>query len=196
MVVTLVSLLLLSGVGLLLFWRRKKVMEREAEHGDLTPRTFDVTQMSSEGQVLSIASFVDSPVFNSPGSPPSHSTLSSSPSRYAEASPYARKSGGSLSSRPSFNSFPTSSTRRYNKAAEAGVVPRGLHTSGPRPESSIMDSDVASGSHSLGSNQPMTIASPSGTQTDGEIIIQHRDGGGVIRELPPPYADRSIAQEQ
>ena len=26
---------------------------------------------------------------------------------------------------------------------------------------------------------------------EGEVVFQHRDGGGAVRELPPPYLDRS-----
>ena len=38
-----------------------------------------------------------------------------------------------------------------------------------------------------------SLAGSAGAGT--EIVIQHRDGGGapVVRELPPPYADRTQA---
>jgi hypothetical protein len=28
---------------------------------------------------------------------------------------------------------------------------------------------------------------------EDEVVIQHQDGGAVVRELPPPYADRTLA---
>jgi hypothetical protein len=35
------------------------------------------------------------------------------------------------------------------------------------------------------------VVNPNTPLDDADIIYQHRDGGGVVRELPPPYADRN-----
>lgn len=127
-----------------------------------------------------------------------------------------RQSGSSHGNadRPGFAKFPSTSVRR-SKAAEAGYgasrsPDRAYPAYPPGSISSSSNSGDPSGrversasalplsqpprtplhiparSNSLQENGP----DPDGTPRPDEIIFQHRDAG-LVRELPPPYADRS-----
>jgi hypothetical protein len=95
-----------------------------------------------------------------------------------------------------FTSFPTASVRRSAKEIEAG-----LHSS------NSLDSEYLDGSNDVGSSLtiersrsavavtgpsagvPTRSASVGARGSQEEIIFQHQDAG-ILRELPPPYADR------
>ena len=71
---------------------------------------------------------------------------------------------------------------RYNKSREA-LQGR------PQGEAS------SRGGRRAGTLPPPLIGVTLDPDTQPDIIIQHRDGGaGVVHELPPPYADRSLLQ--
>jgi hypothetical protein len=220
-VVTLVVLLLLGAAGIFLFLRRRKVQRTVKE---ITPRQFeaaDPTQTFEEtgGQILSINAFITPASPTQPRSPksPGASTIahSMSPSTSAGPSQFAGRSepnhtvassGMSVRNpgRPAaFSSFPIASVRRSAKEIEAGL-----------PTSNSMDSEY-SGETDV-SSRPLVERSrsavvitgtgpgPSGIRGParsasmgapvGEIIFQHQDAG-IIRELPPPYADRGPREE-
>ncbi|KAK0435473.1 uncharacterized protein EV420DRAFT_1648493 [Desarmillaria tabescens] len=105
----------------------------------------------------------------------------------------------SASVRPGFTNFPQSSIRRPSKTAEGGLTTA-------EPDSSVSESIGSAGGvqrsqsamppSSNGAYDPWPARPASyGTREnvtstgEGELIIQHRDGG-TVRELPPPYADR------
>jgi len=205
-----VLVLLIIGGGIAYYlWRRKRGQLREINMGplDTTPKPF-----IDEGQVLSINSFLDTHSDASPrspktppGAPPglghggqnSLSLTGSEPfdpysMTDSTATSSTRPNSGSSTGRPGFTSFPSTSVRRPGgKAAEAGMnrSPNSdlLSTSGTQTNGS---SSSAPGSTTQ--LAPSTIIQSSDNQ--GEYIIQHRDGGGVVRELPPPYADRISRQ--
>jgi len=104
--------------------------------------------------------------------------------------------------RTGFTNFPaTPAARRSQKALEAGYRPgssnsqsssRGLieRSQSALPSATTTDGrsiryPVRATSLRESSTSPADDALP-----DPEVIYQHRDGG-VVRELPPPYADRS-----
>jgi len=97
-----------------------------------------------------------------------------------------------------FSSFPTASVRRSAKEIEAGLA------TGNSVDSEYYDnSSIDSGSRVIERSQsaavpvpapsarlPARSASMGASAAPGEeIIFQHQDAG-VLRELPPPYADR------
>ncbi|KAJ6589093.1 hypothetical protein B0H19DRAFT_1102891 [Mycena capillaripes] len=140
-------------------------------------------------------------------SAPSASTAPSDRHRFvnvAESDHSVSSTGSGLSvrnpnlDRPAFSRFPTASVRRSAKEIEAGL----------RTSNSI-DSEYLDGTDSQLSLRPpversqsVAAAGPSGSRPPArsasmgasaapgeEIIFQHQDAG-VVRELPPPYADR------
>ncbi|KAK1218439.1 hypothetical protein PQX77_018903 [Marasmius sp. AFHP31] len=190
-----------------LWYRPRRRQPREVDLGaDTTPKPFMEAQ---PGQVLSINSFLtDQPSPGSPkgspgvyraGSMAAHSAYTDTETPY---DPYSqthtdgtiysqRPSSGSSrqdsTRRPGFTNFPT----RRSKAQEAGVS----------VETSEWQNGESSNRSPVNRNPSLQYAEPSGTRTtsvgttnagEPELIIQHRDGGpGRVRELPPPYADRS-----
>ncbi|KAJ6602505.1 hypothetical protein DFH09DRAFT_1470167 [Mycena vulgaris] len=199
-VVVTLLVLLLGGAAVFLYMRRRKTQQKVHE---ITPRQFEAgdapqTFEPNGGQILSINAFI------SPGSPTQpRSTQDSSLRSTAGASPARPKSVASSGmsvrnpDRPAaFTSFPTASVRRSAKEIEAGL-----------PTGNSLHSDYSGDGGSDVSSQPlvsrarsaMPSSGPSGARyparsasvgaPSAEIIFQHEDAG-VVRELPPPYADR------
>lgn len=196
-----VLLVLVGGIGTVVYMRRKK-MRQEVELGpDTTPKPFTEDH---PGQVLSINSFIGGAPAGSPRTPKSPDSYALSSSNYVQAAPFdpygsIRQSGtdgrpgsGSSNGRPGFTSFPSASVRRSNKAIEAGLASAQSLDSPLPPESSTSDSSSRL-PNSATSSRPLrstshTASVPGSAAT--EVVYQHRDGGGIVRELPPPYADR------
>ncbi|KAF9492395.1 hypothetical protein BDN71DRAFT_1473847 [Pleurotus eryngii] len=196
--VGVVALLVLAGTAVW-YWRRKNrkrmALEEAIPHkfqdsnsGQVTPvvayphdlppnpqRSHKSAELSGSSMALMHAQYANTPAFdpyhNESSNGPTHSELSSSGG-----------SGSNLSSRPSFAAFPTTSRRM--KAQEAGIRPTSADSNNHRPTSF----DASPSSPQYQSTTPLLEDHP-------EIIIQHRDGG-VVRELPPPYADRSSTPRQ
>ncbi|KAF4583908.1 hypothetical protein EYR40_002406 [Pleurotus pulmonarius] len=139
------------------------------------PRSHKSAELSGSSVALMHAQYANTPAFD-----PYHSESSSGPT-HSELST-SGGSGSNLSSRPSFAAFPT--TSRRTKAQEAGIRPTSADSNNHRPTSF----DASSSSPQYQSTTPLLEDHP-------EIIIQHRDGG-VVHELPPPYADRSSTPRQ
>lgn len=209
--------LLLAGIFLFVCLRRRRPHPEVDLDPDTRPRQFEETG----GQVLSINSFLPASPGRSTKSPISDFSLSSN--HYASAAPFdpyghdssattdSARQSGSDAGRPSFANFPSVSVRRP-KAAEAGFShdsrhkhnlhhpsSSSLNTSGPSRTIERSASALPISSDPLSPvDLPSRSMSLQGTSTDvplrdGEVIYQHRDAGGVVRELPPPYADRSLA---
>jgi hypothetical protein len=133
-----------------------------------------------------------------------------------ESSSGQQLSAVSSSNTPGFSNTPIP-IRRSQKGLEAGLPSPQSDTSG-RPGSAVSADSRApltmtrsSSAQASGSDQTTPPPSRSNnaawptrsaslqasgvnpdTPLDGaDIIYQHRDGGGVVRELPPPYADRN-----
>ncbi|KAL0573949.1 hypothetical protein V5O48_008018 [Marasmius crinis-equi] len=204
-VVAVVVVLLAAALIWWWFWyrpRRNKPAEIDLG-ADTSVKPYMETQ---PGQVLSINSFLtDQPSPGTPMKSPGYTNMSAHPgSTYTESdAPYdpysqthtdtAGTSQGRPSSagssrqdstrRPGFSNFPV--RRPNSKAAEAGYSNEGM-SNGAGP--------------SVNRNPSLQYAEPSDTRVtsvstvngESEVIIQHRDGGpGRVRELPPPYADRT-----
>ncbi|KAJ7594518.1 hypothetical protein C8J56DRAFT_440084 [Mycena floridula] len=173
--VTFGLLFLILGILATVFFSRKRKAVRDQleakENLDLNAKPFTVYDESTShepGQVLSINSWVSSPT--SPRSPKSpYTTSSSALDSVPRDSQPTSTAGGTDLSRPSSSGSsrarpgfsPFPTTRRGAKALEANI---------PSIDSAVSPSDTGA----------------------TEYIIQHRDAGqAVVRELPPPYADRS-----
>ncbi|KAF9050838.1 hypothetical protein BDZ89DRAFT_1032884 [Hymenopellis radicata] len=209
--------LLLIGGGAFWWWYRRRNNGRKSSL-DFDPDLAPTPYMSAgpSGQVLSINAFLDQP--QQPYSPKSSSngmtpmTMSDATRSSTHFDPYhmvetrtgppstsgrPTSSGSSNSNAGNMANFPLAPLRR-SKAMEAGL--------GTGMSDSTFDS-VASDASSrplmersqsahppagASTEAPWPARSTSMIQTAGEreIIYQHRDGG-VVRELPPPYLDRS-----
>lgn len=103
----------------------------------------------------------------------------------------------SASVRPGFTNFPPSSIRRPSKTTEAGLSaqtdPSVSESTGSvqRSQSAIPSSSTGAATYDPWPARPASYNTRENVTStgDGELIIQHRDGG-IVRELPPPYADR------
>jgi hypothetical protein len=124
-----------------------------------------------------------------------------------------RPNSGSSTGR-GFAQFPTSSIRRPGKAEEAFVSNRpsqnvlrsvrseaALARVNPSPMERSQSAQVL-GNRFSPSSMPPTRRSASLNATAGqsvegerEYIIQHKDGGRLVRELPPPYRERRSRPE-
>ncbi|KAJ8075956.1 hypothetical protein PM082_021588 [Marasmius tenuissimus] len=191
-----------------LWYRPRRRQPKEVDLGaDTTPKPFMEAQ---PGQVLSINSFLtDQPSPGSPkgspgvyraGSMAAHSAYTDTDTPYdpysqthTEGTTYSqRPSSGSSrqesTRRPGFTNFPT----RRSKAQEAGMSGETSEWEGGGESS---NRSPVNRNPSLQHGEPSVTRTTSvGTTNAGEpeLIIQHRDGGpGRVRELPPPYADRS-----
>ncbi|KAJ7475204.1 hypothetical protein B0H11DRAFT_2158629 [Mycena galericulata] len=219
-VTIVVLLLLGGAGTFLYMRRRRTVREitpRQFESGSVDPSPpFEETG----GQILSINAFISPASPTQPRSPksPGASTISPSNASAAMPAPSDRRrnvgtgsdSDRSISSagmsvrnpdRPAFTNFPTASVRRSAKEIEAGLA-----------SSNSMHSDYSADAPSDISSRPLVersrsaappTAGPSGVRYPArsasmgasnasvgeEIIFQHQDAG-LVRELPPPYADR------
>ncbi|KAJ7075992.1 hypothetical protein B0H15DRAFT_865053 [Mycena belliarum] len=207
-VVTIVVLLLLAAGAVFFYMRRRKVQE-------ITPRQFEAGSQpeieDNGGQILSINAFI------SPGSPTQpRSPKSPGGSSFPQpASPFQSVPGSSRrgprsiassgmsvrnSERPAFTSFPAASIRRSAKEIEAGLATSNSmhsefsHDTGSdissRPLVERSQSAYVFAQGSSGYRGPARSASMGATES--EIIYQHQDAG-MLRELPPPYADRGRA---
>ncbi|KAJ7262787.1 hypothetical protein B0H12DRAFT_1270164 [Mycena haematopus] len=212
-VVTLVVLLLLGGVGVYMYMRRRRMRQ-------LSPRQFEAgssTEAFQEAgtQILSINSFIAPSSGTQPRSPrsPGPSVLSHSVSISApSAGPSSRRSdlesdrsvssnGSGLTvrnpnlNRPAaFSSFPTASVRRSAKEIEAGLTTNHSidseyfdNSSSRAPIERSRSAVAVAGPSERG--VPTRSASLGAAAGPDEIVFQHQDAG-ILRELPPPYADR------
>jgi hypothetical protein len=168
-------------------------------HSPKTPRTFPESSASSS--VLISSNYAGAPAFD----------------------PYQSTRDSGISSRPPSSPDPSShrpvssgyTARRSQKAIEAGLSSPQSIDSSLRPGSadsrapltvSRSESVQASGSgpSSQGNTRWPTrseslqagVVDPNTNTPLDDIIYQHRDGGGVVRELPPPYADRNAPPAQ
>ncbi|KAJ7645841.1 hypothetical protein B0H17DRAFT_1103780 [Mycena rosella] len=218
-VVAVVVVLLLGAAGAFLYMRRRKIQQRvqeitprQFEGGDAEP-----FEEINGGQILSINAFISPSSPTQPRSPksPGASTVSNVMSSSnasgsgAMPGPYDRRrvpgapesvasSGMGIRNpdRPAFTSFPTASVRRSAKEIEAGL-PTGnsLHSDYSGDAGSDMSSRplVERSQSAVAYAGPSAAPFPSRSASVGapsaEIIFQHQDAG-VVRELPPPYADR------
>jgi len=102
--------------------------------------------------------------------------------------------------RPSFTRFPTASVRRSAKEIEAGLATsNSMHSDysdapsdvSSRPLVERSRSAVAAGPSGAERVYPTRSASmgASNASLGEEVVFQHQDAG-MVRELPPPYADR------
>ncbi|KAJ7117399.1 hypothetical protein C8R43DRAFT_1137691 [Mycena crocata] len=178
-VVTVVVLLLLGAAVVFLYMRRRKMQQT----------------------ILSINAFIDPASPTRPTSPksPGASTFSNSmsPSNTAPT-PHRQRFGGTETSHQSisssgmsirnpdrpaaFTSFPVASVRRSAKEIEAGLdTGNSLHSDYSADESDISSRPLVERT-SMGGSSALT-----------EIIYQHQDAT-VVRELPPPYADRGTRE--
>ncbi|KAJ2918920.1 hypothetical protein MD484_g1560, partial [Candolleomyces efflorescens] len=136
-------------------------------YSPVSKTALETTQRTNVGE-SGVLSYTTAP--SGAGSPSIHGSFSHSSA--FTSSDTAHTGSGVVRPRPSFNTFPVRpSTSKSAEAAQAPVI-------------LSPDSEYASGSstrHVNGGGE--------------EIIIQHRDGGGVVRELPPPYADRTRLEE-
>ncbi|KAJ7280358.1 hypothetical protein C8J57DRAFT_1501789 [Mycena rebaudengoi] len=218
-VVVTLLVLLLAGAGVFLYLRRKRLQKieeitpRQFEEG-VAP-AFEETG----GQVLSINAFISAPSSTSgpstpevpqPMTPSNFSSIAPSESRPARAPSSSRsapQSTSGLSIRnpgrsAAFTSFPSASVRRSAKEIEAGL------TTSHSDDSEYVGADsdqrtLISRAMSAGPSSTAGPSGPSGANISRaaslgstnsslpgeEIIFQHQDAG-LVRELPPPYADR------
>ncbi|RXW22301.1 hypothetical protein EST38_g3548 [Candolleomyces aberdarensis] len=134
-------------------------------YSPVSKSALETSQMVNVGE-SGVLSYATAP--SGAGSPSIHGSFSHSSAFTSSDTAHT----GGVRTRPSFNTFPVRpSTSKSAEAAQAPVI-------------LSPDSEYASGS----SARPVSGGGE-------EIIIQHRDGGGVVRELPPPYADRSRLEE-
>lgn len=180
--VTLGCLILLGLGAATFYWMRRRQRLKQEEEASLAPHQF-VEVPKSPDQVLSVGSdLTSSPraekaalaavgasqAISSPSQGSTAPGLSSSNSdTVANTSNILTVSNADSQSTSGFATFPTASIRRNPKAAEAGYTLQ---------------------SHEPGS--PASATSAVG-RAEEEVVFQHRDGGGAVRELPPPYLDRS-----
>ncbi|KAJ7902712.1 hypothetical protein B0H14DRAFT_3422187 [Mycena olivaceomarginata] len=194
----------------------RELSPRQFEGGSSTEAFQETgTQVLSINAFIAPASPTQPRSPKSPGpSVLSHSVSTSAPSagpsaRRYMAAPESTQSASSAGSgltvrnpnlnRPAaFTSFPTASVRRSAKEIEAGL------TTAHSIDSEYYDgpSDTSSGTPIERSRSAAVASGPSAVRpparsasvganagpTD-EVIFQHQDAG-VLRELPPPYADR------
>ncbi|KAF8170726.1 hypothetical protein K438DRAFT_1853847 [Mycena galopus ATCC 62051] len=103
--------------------------------------------------------------------------------------------------RPAFSRFPTASVRRSAKEIEAGLSTSNSLDSEYFDNSSEITSRVpiersrsavaAAGPSDRG--LPVRSASVGASGAQDEVIFQHQDAD-ILRELPPPYADRGRSE--
>lgn len=188
-VVTLASLILIGlGIGAF-FWMRRRRQLKRAEEASFSPDQF-VEVARAPDQVPSIISDLEPPRRIRPsGKAATNAALVAAGASYASTSPQTPSSPSQDSSGPFSRSSAltnlntdsqssisrlaassTTSTRRPTKTGEAGYT-------GRSPELEYSE----------------TAATPlERVGEEGDVVFQHRDGGSVVRELPPPYADRTI----
>ncbi|KAF8898300.1 hypothetical protein CPB85DRAFT_189229 [Mucidula mucida] len=215
-VIGVLALLLIAG-GAFWWWYRRRNNGRKSSL-DIDPDLAPTPYMSAgpTGQVLSINAFLDQP--QQPYSPKASqngmTTMSMSDATRSSThfDPYhmvetrtgppstsgrPTSSGSSTSNAGNMANFPLAPLRR-SKAMEAGL--------GTGMSDSTFDSVASDTSSRPLMERSQSAHPPPGASTDApwppratsmaqtagerEIIYQHRDGG-VVRELPPPYLDRS-----
>ncbi|KAJ7159841.1 hypothetical protein C8R43DRAFT_345930 [Mycena crocata] len=216
-VVTLLVLLLLGAAVIFLYLRRRKmqtvreVTPRQSEGGK-APQAFEETG----GQILSINTFISpasapqSILPQSPGASTFSNSLSPSNTSAVTPASFDRRrfagADGSLASvassglnvrnpdRPAFTSFPTASVRRSAKELEA--TSNSHHSDYSGDECDVSSRPFVGRSQSVmpstGTSDvryPRRSASVGGSGANQEVIYQHQDAG-LVRELPPPYADQ------
>lgn len=198
-------LLLLGGVFIFWFWRRKA---RTATRMDLEPRKFQ--EMSS--QVLSTSGAAGSSI--SPnrskfaGFPVSYASSSAPPTAFHDP----RSEGGGSSHDPPSASSATSSPREpasgptayghsSSKALEAvagASTPSYLPGVQAQFAQQMSHGVLPTVTQSDDSRWPANRQAVSGdlaAPDSNEVIFQHRDAG-VVRELPPPYGSQTSGPGQ
>jgi len=208
--VTLVLLFLIGIGGLSFFYLRKRKREAQAELAQAQPHQYVETgstmlsinnsdsapsqPVSRKGAILAEIQNSDSNSRDSTSSPfQSSSTaalssdqggLNKSPSvtltnpNFGQIRSQSRNSGVS---NPAFANFPSSSIRRSAKGLEAStVVARSSDSEYPETDAQAVTGDVSG----------LSIGRGIASSVTDEVVFQHRDAG-VVRELPPPYADRA-----
>ena len=173
--VTLGFLVLLGISVAAFFWMRRRQRHKQEEEAILSPTQF-VEVERTPGQVSSdpdssrlsgkaaLAAAAAGAAQSTSSAPQGSTAPGSSPSNSDPIpnSPTRTHTNADSQSSSGFTTFPTTSIRRNPKAAEGGYT---VQSSG---------SDTA--------------VSP--VDEEGDVVFQHRDGGHVVRELPPPYLDR------
>ncbi|KAK0477649.1 hypothetical protein IW261DRAFT_1485699 [Armillaria novae-zelandiae] len=197
------------------FWRRRRLGARKTTI-EIDP---DVTPYMPSKLWLSMPSSVHTPAmphsaksssFSNATSTTSEANMSPSsntgtlpfdPRRLMEDGSEGTYRTPSLSSsasvRPGFTSFPSAPIRRPSKGMEAGLGaqtdPSISESTGSvqRSQSALPPSSPGAATYDVWPARPASYNTRENVTStgDGELIIQHRDGG-IVRELPPPYADR------
>lgn len=201
-VVGFIGLVLIVGAALWFLGRRREKLFGITVGQDTRPRLFEVEQAipvtfssaqehSSSKALLSMAHPPMSPTaINSPEYPDSPSSLLATRDVSVVDQPRDPANNTPPSHYPSqFPANPaaavggSSSSQRRNKAENAYMRATRSVGEALRPTTSLTTGN---------SNAPNRIDSqdPLDPDIEPDIIIQHRDGG-VVQELPPPYADRS-----
>jgi hypothetical protein len=184
--VTLGSLVLI-GLGITaFFWIGTRRQLKRAQEANFAPHQF-VEVPRIPGQVLPIISELEPPRGTRPsGKAATNATMIAAGASQAPTSasfPSQNATGPALS-------FPRSSTRaltNINTDSQSGTsrlaaFPFTPLSHIPKP------AEAGYTGRSPESEYPATAMSPR-VDEEGEIVIQHRDGGRIVRELPPPYAD-------
>ncbi|KAJ7641362.1 hypothetical protein FB45DRAFT_862568 [Roridomyces roridus] len=216
-VVVVLLLLFLGGVAFFFYWRRRRQMQRKVQ--EISPRQFENGPENIDGSppfqetgghILSINSFI------TPAASTSSPTAANDSPLNAPA--LAPRRGGNMGSdggrsttsagmsirnpdRPALNGFPTASIRRSAKEIEAGLTTSHsidseyydtpVEGSSRAPIERSQSAMPAPGGLSPAPRYPARSASVGTPGVGQEIIFQHQDAG-LVRELPPPYADRGI----
>jgi len=183
-------------VASLWFMARKRRRDGRIPVGqDTRPRMFEVEES------IPVSSF---PFIQPDSRHSSHKTLmtgsprAAHPSDPQEASSSNSTSAGGIS--PAHSQDPTNTSPYYTSQFPMNAAAASPDRSSPRRKNkaymraarsvgeALSPASPASGVRSQPPNSPGH--EPLDTEIEPDIIIQHRDGG-VVQELPPPYADRS-----
>ncbi|PPQ90492.1 hypothetical protein CVT25_014775 [Psilocybe cyanescens] len=199
-VVTLLLLLAIGVVAVVFFRVRKRKREDQAELAEAKPHQYVETQ--TEVRMLSITNCLD---------PPNQKRNQTQPASrkaaiMAEMQNIQTSGNGARQNRPSSlsRSSPASATALFSSAGEgldrSGSATVAINdsrspsrTSNPGfarfPATSIRQSGKLLESNVLMARSSESEYLGSGLPAAGEVVFQHQDAG-VVRELPPPYADR------
>lgn len=197
------------GVALLLYYRFRPRRSAHDQRGiwdgqDAEPRPWHADGEQTEMREVDAASqFVSTPRSNksgymapdSPSATPFMQVTPIPPIYFDRELEQAGGSGGSASGSgsrssqtqpsPTVSGVDSAHARKYREARQerpntGGSSSRGSQPASPRPVR-------------LNTLPPPLLGASLDPDSQPDIIIQHRDGGsGIVHELPPPYADRSL----